>query len=88
MQRGLPAVRPYSFVLLLDLCAILSGGKLPRKQAEVDRVTRWEERLAAEAASLQRREEAHKVRGGFREWRNYLVAGMVSEFGNVFSNLV
>lgn len=30
-------------------------------QAELDRVTRWEERLAAEAASLQRREEAHKV---------------------------
>ncbi|CAM9279798.1 unnamed protein product [Ectocarpus sp. 6 AP-2014] len=30
-------------------------------QAEKDRVVRWEERLAAEAASLQRREEAHKI---------------------------
>ncbi|CAB1101909.1 unnamed protein product [Ectocarpus sp. CCAP 1310/34] len=30
-------------------------------QAERDRVVRWEERLAAEAASLQRREEAHKI---------------------------
>ncbi|CAN0453598.1 unnamed protein product, partial [Ectocarpus sp. 12 AP-2014] len=30
-------------------------------QAEKDRVMRWEERLAAEAASLQRREEAHKI---------------------------
>lgn len=31
-------------------------------QAELDRVARWEGRLSAEAASLQRREEAHKVR--------------------------
>ncbi|CAN0105816.1 unnamed protein product [Ectocarpus fasciculatus] len=30
-------------------------------QAEKDRVVRWEERLTAEAASLQRREEAHKI---------------------------
>eukprot|EP00752_Nemacystus_decipiens_P007499 g6700.t1 len=36
-------------------------------QAELDRVARWEERLAAEAASLQRREEAHKV--DMEAWR-------------------
>lgn len=40
-------------------------------QAELDRVAKWEERLAAEAASLQRREEAHTVRVRLRGGATY-----------------
>eukprot|EP00903_Cladosiphon_okamuranus_P006170 g6067.t1 len=36
-------------------------------QAELDRVTRWEERLVAEAASLRHKEEAHKI--DMEAWR-------------------
>jgi len=55
----------------------------------MDRVVRWEERLAAETASLRRREEAHKVKGAPRRsphtalWFALVGAVTVGWFGSV-----